>query len=293
MAQADETFVEVDGARLCVRREGSPADPAVVLLHGAGQSLVAWPDELCRRLVAAGLQVVRTDARDAGRSTTDPVGSPTYALRDLVTDAAAVISHLDLGAAHVVGLSQGAAVAQLLALDAPHLVASLTLASSTPGGPGHDQPDLPAMSPELAATFAEEGPAPDWGDRQAVATYLVDAERPFVSPHRPFEEATIRGVAEATVARSTDVAAQVTNPFLIDPGAPWRDRLGEVSVPTLVVHGEDDPFFPLGHGEALRDAIGGARLLALARTGHEIPPAHTWDVVVPAIVELAGAAGGR
>ena len=184
--------------------------------------------------------------------------------------------------AHVVGLSLGGAIAQLLALDHPDRVATLTLASSTPGGPGHGQPDLPGMSEALAASFADEPPAPDWSDRAAVVGYLVEAERPFAG--RSFDEAGMRELAGRVFDRTPELEAQLTGSFEFDAGDPWRERLGAIAAPTLVVHGTDDPLFPLGHGRALADAIPGAELLALERTGHEYFPRATWDVVVPALL---------
>jgi pimeloyl-ACP methyl ester carboxylesterase len=77
------------------------------------------------------------------------------------------------------------------------------------------------------------------------------------------------------------------NHDVVEGGVGWHERLGEIAVPTLVIHGDDDPFMPLAHGEALAHAIPGARLLTLAATGHELPR-RTWDVVVPEILALTG-----
>jgi pimeloyl-ACP methyl ester carboxylesterase len=88
--------------------------------------------------------------------------------------------------------------------------------------------------------------------------------------------------------RSADIAASMTNPFLVDAGEPWRARLGHVAAPTLVVHGTEDPLFPYGHAEALAREIPGAGLLPLERTGHEYFPREMWDVVVPAILRHTG-----
>ncbi|MEV0297814.1 alpha/beta hydrolase [Nocardia sp. NPDC050710] len=280
----NERIVEVNGVDLCVESFGDPAHPAILLLHGAGESLLAWDDEFAQRLAAGGRYVVRYDSRDAGRSTTYPVGAPAYGLRDLVADAAGLIEALGVGRAHLVGMSQGAAVAQLVALEYPERVASLTLASGTPGGPGHEHPGLPGMTEELSAFFAGEGPAPDWADRSAVVDYLVESMRPFAAATRPFDLEAQRRSAERVVDRAADIGAQLTNPYLLDAGAPWRDRLGRISAPTLVLHGTEDPLFPIGHGRALAAEIPGARFLPLDHTGHEVFPAHTWDTVVAEIL---------
>ncbi|GAA2786899.1 alpha/beta fold hydrolase [Kitasatospora aburaviensis] len=288
--------VEVDGADLCVELHGDPADPAVLLIHGAGHCLLNWADGFVRRLVAGGRCVVRYDARDAGASTTFPVGAPPYALPDLVEDAATLIDALGLGAAHVLGMSQGAAVGQLLALDHPDRVATLALASATPGVPGREQPDLPPVADRLAAYFAQaaegagaggEGAGAggvDWSDREAVIDSIVEGERPFAAVSRPFDEDGVRRLAARVVDHARDIAAQSTNPYLLDAGSPWRHRLGAITAPTLVLHGREDPMFPVEHGRALAAEIPGARFLALPGTGHEVFPEHTWDTVVPTLL---------
>ncbi|GII90138.1 alpha/beta fold hydrolase [Sinosporangium siamense] len=277
-----EQTVAVNGVTLGVRTAGRVEDPAILLMHGAGQSLLAWEDEFVDRLVAGGRHVVRFDARDAGRSTNYPVGAPPYSLSDMAADTAALIEALGLGRAHLVAMSQGSAIAQLVALDHPERVASLTLLGSTAGWAGDENSGLPPMSDEILASFAEETPGPDWADRTAVIDYLVEIERPFAGAR--FDEPALRAIAEGTVDRSTSVEAQLTNPFLVDPGKPWRHRLGEIAVPALVTHGSRDPLFPLGHGEALAAEIPGARLIVLEGVGHEIYPRSTWDAVIPEIL---------
>ena len=200
----------------------------------------------------------------------------------MVADAAALIDALGIAPAHVMGLSGGGVTAQQLALDHPDRVASLILTSTTPALPGTDGSDLPGPTPEIAATFSDEGGEPDWADRDAVVDYLVEAERPYMHPAN-FDEEAMRELAGRVVDRTHNVAAMLTNPYLVDTD-PWRQRLGELRVPALVIHGEDDPMFPLDHGRALEREIPDAELLVLERTGHEYPPAHTWDVVVPAIL---------
>jgi pimeloyl-ACP methyl ester carboxylesterase len=278
-----ERMVRANGVDLCVEGVGDPSDPAILLVMGAGASMLYWDAEFCGRLAAAGRFVIRYDHRDTGRSTTSPAGSPDYALRDLVDDAAGVLDAFGVASAHVVGMSMGAAIGQLLALDHASRVRSLTLTCSTPGGPGHDAPDLPPMSDELAALFAQEPAEPDWSDRAAVIDHHVAGERAYAGT-LPFDEAGWQQVAARTYDRSTDMAASFTNHFLVDAGEPWRHRLAAVAHPTLVLHGTDDPFLPFGHGVALAAEIPGARLVAVDGAGHEPPPRVRWDVIVPAVV---------
>jgi pimeloyl-ACP methyl ester carboxylesterase len=279
-----ESIIQANGVDLCTEAFGDPADPAILLLHGAGNSMLSWDEELCERLAAGRRFVIRYDRRDAGRSVTYERGAPPYSGRDLVDDVVGLLDSFGLASAHLVGMSAGAALAQLVALEHPDRVASLTLASSTPGIPGEETQDLPGVSDELRAVFANEPPEPDWADRAAVIDYLVEAERPYAARSRPFDEAAMRELAGRVFDRSLDIAANLTNPYLVDTGGPWRHRLGEVVAPTLVVHGTEDPLLPYAHGVALADAIPGAELLALEHTGHGYFPRTTWDLVVPAIL---------
>lgn len=278
--------VRNDGIELAADTVGE--GPVVLLVGGAAMSKLMWDEALCARIAATGHRVVRFDHRDTGTSTHRPPGRPGYALRDLVGDALAVLDAVGARRAHVVGLSMGAAITQLLALEHPERVLTATMLCGTPGGPGHDAPDLPPMSAELAALFDGGTPEPDWSDRAAVARYLVDAERPF-SPH--FDEEGWRARVGADVDRAPDVAAMASgaNHFLLDPGPPWRHRLGGITAPVLVLHGDGDPLLPLAHGEALARETGG-RLVVLEGVGHEPPPSRTWDVLVAALESHLGAA---
>jgi pimeloyl-ACP methyl ester carboxylesterase len=271
-------IIEANGIELCAETFGDRTDPALLLIHGAGNSMLSWDERLCERLAAGGRCVVRYDLRDGGRSVSYPAGAPPYGLRDLVADAAGLLDSLGFARAHVVGLSTGGSIGQLLALDHPARVATLTLASTTPGIPGGEMGDLPGAAPEL---FAGERPAPDWTDREAAIEYLVESERPF-SPR--FDEAAARELCARVVDRTADLEASATNPFRLDPGEPWRPRLAEITAPTLVIHGTDDPMFPYAHGQALAREIPRAELLPVDGMGHEYFPPDSWDVVVPAIL---------
>ena len=139
--------IKVNGVELCVETFGNPADPPVLLV---GITMLSWPDELCAAL--AGRYVVRYDLRDAGQSTFVDPDTPTYDLRDLVTDASELLVALDLGRTHVVGMGVGGFIAQLLALDHPDQIASLTLVSTRPVAPGPVDPDLPGHAPEMGSS---------------------------------------------------------------------------------------------------------------------------------------------
>lgn len=285
--RTNERRVRANGVDLCVETFGDRADAAILLIAGAAASMDWWEDDFCERLAAGPRFVIRYDLRDTGRSTSYPAGAPAYTGADLVADAAALLDALGLARAHVVGISMGGGIAQRLALAHPDRVASLTLISTSPGGPGGPgNPDLPPMSAELESVFAEPAPEPDWSDRDAVIAYIIDGERPFRRA-QPFDEAALRELAGRVFDRTNDIAASMTNHWLLDPGEPVRARLGDITAPTLVLHGTEDPLFPYGHALALAAEIPAARLVPLPETGHELPRS-AWDVAVPAILDHTG-----
>jgi pimeloyl-ACP methyl ester carboxylesterase len=196
-----------------------------------------------------------------------------------VADAVGVIAALGLPRTHLVGMSIGGAIAQAAALDHPDRVASLTLISTSAMGPG-----LPGMAPRAQAFFQRARPEID---DPALLDYLVDFERAIASDQRPFDAAGTRARWERALARADNVESMLGNHDVVEGGLGWHKRLGEIAVPTLVVHGDDDPFMPLPHGAALAEAIPGARLLTIEAMGHELPR-RTWDVIVPEILALTG-----
>ena len=274
--------INVNNVELCVETFGDPADPPVLLM---GVTMLSWPDELCAAL--AGRYVVRYDLRDAGQSTFVDPDAPAYDLRDLVTDAAELLAALKLGATHVVGLGVGGFIAQLLALDHPDRVASLTLISTRPVAPGPVDPDLPDHAPGMMAELFGR-PEPDWTDLDSVVDYMTATAR-LMSGSRGFDEADARATAGLVFDRAGRTAKAQRASHLgsmfaaIDCRPRWRERLGSIAVPTLVVHGDEDPFFPYGNGVALAEEIPGAALLTLRGIGQGLPR-KAWPVVVDALL---------
>lgn len=274
-AKSSEKIVRANGVNLCVQTFGDPTNPPILLVAGTACSMDWWEDGFSRRLAA--------DHRDTGRSVSYEPGAPPYTLRDLTRDAVGLLDTLNLERAHLVGMSMDGWISQLAALDHPERVASVTLVSTRPTDHGPSDPDLPEMSDDLQAVFEEEAPEPDWSDREAVIRYIVEGERPFAGS-LPFDVAAKREIAARVFDRTANLAASMTNHFVIDGGGRWRERLGEIRVPTLVVHGTEAPLFPYGNALALEREIPGASLLPLERVGHETPPRAAWDVVIPRIL---------
>jgi pimeloyl-ACP methyl ester carboxylesterase len=274
-------LVTVNGVQLALQCFGDAAHPAVLLIGGASTSMDYWPPELCEQIADAGRLVVRYDFRDTGQSITYGAGRATYTQIDLVADAIAILDHLEIEQAHLVGMSMGGVLAQLAAVTHPDRISTLTLIATSLALPGAVEWDLPEMSFADQEAFAKL-PPPDWSDPGSTIDYLLEQERLCAARSVPFDASHMRAILETTVARSSDPQA-MENHFDLSMAPPSSGRLADIGVPTLVVHGDEDPVFPLPHGEALAEEIPGAHLLVISALGHEMPP-RIWDELVAAIV---------
>jgi pimeloyl-ACP methyl ester carboxylesterase len=277
-----ERIVIANGVEICTEPFGDAAHPPVLLVMGLSGSMVWWDDAFCAMLAGRGRFVIRYDHRDTGRSVTYDVGRSGYTGADLVVDAVGVLDEYGIAAAHVVGVSAGGALAQVLALDHPDRVLSLVLIS-TSSVLGDDRAPLPGPTGELTRFWERTRPDPAVED--AYADHLVAYQRVLAGRRRPFDERLARDVVRRDMDRARNYAS-VQNHELID-GAKPRGRLSDVSAPTLVVHGTADPMFPAEHGEALARAIPGARLLLLDGAGHGVEPAD-WETLAAAIADHTG-----
>jgi pimeloyl-ACP methyl ester carboxylesterase len=274
-----ERIVRANGVDLCTEPFGNPADPPVLLVMGTGASMLWWEEGFCRLLAERGRFVLRYDHRDTGRSVGYPPGHPGYTGADLVADAAGVLDAYGIAAAHLVGVSAGGAMAQLLALDFPDRVRSLVLISTSAALP--ISRGLPPPTGEFTRFVATA--EVDWSDAASVVEYLVGYWRVLAGGQRPFDAAAARELARREVERARDVAA-AHNHDILEEGRLPPGPLSAVGAPTLVIHGTADPMFPLGHGQALAGEIPGARLLPLEGAGHGVHRPD-WERIVGAIVE--------
>ena len=278
------SFRTPNGVRLGVEHFGDTAAP-LVLLTG-GPTMLSWPDALCEALARGGRHAVRYDLRDAGASTVVDPEAPTYTLRDLAADAAALARGLDDRPAHLAGIGVSGMVAQVAALEYPDAFSALTLVGTRPVAPGPVDFDLPDHDPALIKARSSF-PMPDWSDRAAVAEFA--AARAEVLGD---DAAAARTTAERVFDRTpgTGPAIQMANQLgmvfsRLNCEPRWRERLPELAIPTLVVHGRRDRFFPIGNGEALAHEIRGARLLVLEQAATAIPAAAA-DQVAAAMLAL-------
>jgi pimeloyl-ACP methyl ester carboxylesterase len=271
------TTVNANGVALGIESFGD--DDAPLVLLAGGTTMLSWPDALCERLAAGGRRVVRYDLRDSGESTTAVTRrQPAYTLRDLAADAAALAAALGGGPAHLAGIGVGGMVAQVAALDHPGAFSALTLAGTRAVAPGPPDDDLPDHDQAtMRRLFAQ--PMPDWTDREAVAEFAAAGAEIFGD-----DPVAARAIAARIWDRTPGTAppVQMANQMgmvfsKLNCKPRWRERLPEIEVPALVVHGRRDPFFPLGNGEAFAREIPGARLLVL-EAATAIPDAAASEV---------------
>jgi pimeloyl-ACP methyl ester carboxylesterase len=248
--------------------------------------MLRYDAELCRRLAAGGRHVIRFDNRDTGRSVTCPPGEPNYTAEDMADDVAGVLDAYGLETAHLAGMSMGGMILQQVALRHPQRARTITLIMSTPDPTtipaavaGTLSPnDLPGPAEPVMALLRSPRPV-DWSDPDAVVDNILATRRALVGSRFPFDEEGQRALAVAEVSRARDIRSAGNHALAIGHTPAWRTRLGDVTTPTLVIHGTDDPILPFPHGEALAAEIPGARLEPMPGIGHELPEGE-WDHLV-------------
>lgn len=262
--------IDSKGVKLATETFGRPEDPAVVLVMGATASMLGWPDALCNALADRRLHILRFDHRDTGQSTTVAPGEATYAVEDMAGDVLAVMEGYGLETAHLVGMSLGGYLAQMVAIMQPGRVASLALISTEPLG--WDGEPLPHISDDFLAHFGALATL-DWADQEAVADFLVESERLCAGSGAPFDANGARAVVQRVLER-TESPASMFNHGTVTTREDWTGGFRRIDCPVLVIHGEEDPILPVENGRAIAAGIPGARIDVLPGVGHELPSAR-------------------
>ena len=263
---------------------GDPNDPAILLINGLGSQMTRWPEAFCEKLVAQRYRVIRYDNRDTGLSTWFKAGD-SYSLSQMVLDGIAVLDSLHIPKAHVAGVSMGGMIAQLMAIEHPDRVLSLTSIMSATGAPGTLDP-----TPEAGAVLTQAPPDPAAG-LDAYADHMVRHAEIIGSPGYPWPAGALRERALAEQARGFNPTGSARQMAAIRGDGDRTERLHELKIPTVVVHGADDPLVPLAGGRATAAAIPGAELRVIPGMGHDLPPA-LFDIVADAILSAAARGEG-
>jgi pimeloyl-ACP methyl ester carboxylesterase len=273
--------VQANGTSIEVEDFGPPGRPAVILIMGLGMQLVAWPEAFIEALAAAGFRVIRFDNRDIGLSQKfDHLGVPNvawegfkhrigfsvrapYSVHDMALDTLGVMDALQVERAHIVGVSMGGMIAQRVALAAPERVLSLASIMSSSGARY-----LPGPKPQVLQALLSR---PAGGSEKAIVDHLVRVFRVIGSPGFPIDEAELRQRITVGVRRNFHPQGTVRQLTAVAADDRRADELPRIKLPTLVVHGRDDPLVPLPCGHDTARRIAGARFHAIPGMGHDLP----------------------
>jgi proline iminopeptidase len=273
--------LNANGIRIAFDTAGDPKAVPLLLISGLGLQLTAWPDEFVEGLVELGFYVIRYDNRDTGLSTkfehagTPSLGlawlkslvrwpiRPPYTLEDMADDAVGVLSALGVARAHVVGMSMGGMIAQLMAAKFPSRVLSLTSIMSSSGRRG-----LPGPSPEVRRALTRR---PKTADADAMIEHGVRLWQAIGSPTYPTPEKQLRRRVTRAVRRNCCPGGVVRQILAVAACGDRTPQLRTIAAPTLVIHGAADPMVPLACGEDTAQAIPNARLEIIEGMGHDLP----------------------
>jgi pimeloyl-ACP methyl ester carboxylesterase len=282
-----EQIAPANGIEIAYQTFGQRSDPALLLVMGLGSQLIHWPEEFCELLAGRGFYVVRFDNRDVGHSTkiedapvpdmmavaAGDASGARYTLDDMADDAVGLLDHLEIGAAHIAGASMGGMIAQTMAIRHPGRVLSICSIMSTTGDPAVGQ-----ARPEAISVLLSPAPA----DRDGYIDFHVKAFKTIGSPGFDLDEDFLRWRAGATYDRSMYPDGFKRQLAAIIASGDRTEVLAQVSVPTVVIHGADDPLITVSGGEATARAIPGAELVVIPGMGHDLPPG-VWRQVIDAI----------
>ena len=260
---------------------GDRSAPAILLIMGLGTQMTAWPESFCRGLAGRGFRVIRFDNRDVGLSEKFDGAKvpglvrwrlmhmlgiklrPPYTLADMADDAAGVLDSLSIARAHLVGISMGGMIAQIMAATRPDRVRSLTSLASTSGAPGLPGPDV-----ELARHMFSR-------PRKATREYLIDHTvktwRMIGSPAFPVSDEERHRKASEALDRSFYPEGYRRHLAAILGSAGRTGLLSRIEAPTLVIHGDSDRLIPPECGRDTARRIPGSQLEIIAGLGHDLP----------------------
>ena len=282
--------VKANGIEIEYETFGKKSDPALLLIMGLGAQLTLWPESLCEGLASHGFHVVRYDNRDVGLSTDfDKWGVPNimdafmklmkgekvatpYLLDDLANDAVGLLDALDIDRAHMVGASMGGMIAQVLAAKYPQRTRSLVSIMSTSGRRG-----LPMGKPEAVAMLSAQ---PEGPSREQLVAHGMKLRTVIGSPGFPSDPAELRALVERNIDRRYYPAGAARQYLAVMASGDRVDLLKTVKVPTLVLHGVDDPLLPVDGGKDVASLVPGAKIETFPGWGHDIP-----KEMVPKLVE--------
>jgi len=295
-ASSPEAIERAGEVELCYQTIGEPGDPPMLMVMGLAAQMYWWPDGLCDLLVRHGFRLIRFDNRDCGGSSVlDALGAPSlqaalagadgaapYTLSELAGDAVRLLDALGIAAAHVVGASMGAMIAQALAIEHPDRVLSLASIMGTTGERSVGRPTAAAQEVLMRA--------PPLDDRDAYVESVVAARAVIGSHGLERDEAWTREIAGRSFDRGVRPDGTLRQLVAIIASGDRTAALRRLLVPTVVIHGTDDALIDASGGRATAAAIPGADFVLIEGMGHDLPPA-AWGQITDAITANAARAG--
>ena len=283
----DKRTVRANELDIYTESFGDPSGEPVLMIMGASSQGLMWPDELVTGLAENGRFVIRYDNRDTGQSTCFDFERQPYTLDDLALDAIGVLDAYGIETAHVVGASMGGMIVQLLAIAHRPRLRSAVMIMTTPLAGGGEtaqilpfDDELPAPEPSFLERVMAVQLAPT-NSREEKIESRVALFALLTGNAEPFDRNRQSALAEREVDRAENFAAMYNHGPAVTASYPAdrRPLLRDLDIPSLVIHGTEDPMFPLGHGRELAAAIPGAELMLLEGAGHEFPQCYTQEVV--------------
>jgi pimeloyl-ACP methyl ester carboxylesterase len=278
-----------NGIELEYETFGDPLAPPLLLIAGLGAQMISWDEEFCRLIASRGFYVIRFDNRDVGLSSrleaaglpdlNDVLSGekpPPYRLTDMASDAAGLLDALGIAVAHVAGVSMGGYIAQLLAIEHPERVLSLTAIVSGPS----PREGVPAK-PEGAAVLLT--PLPTTHRERIVRG--IEIRRALVGSADPIDEERERVRSETALDRAFYPAGAARQLFATLTAEPWLERLRTVPMPALVIGGAEDILVPVENARMIAAALPGSRLVEIEGMGHDLPR-RVWPQVADGIAKL-------
>jgi len=279
--------VTANGIQIEYDTFGDNSSPAVLLIMGGGSQMIYWEVEFCEILAKKGYFVIRFDNRDIGLSTKfDKAGIPdmmaamkgepvslAYILEDMADDAVGLLVALGIEKAHICGASVGGMIAQVISYRHPERVLSLISIMSSTGNP-----ELPQIKPDILAEVYK--PIPD--EREAYIEHQVNMWRKIWSPGFPFDEKRLRTLMAESYDRSYYQQGMARQSAAALVHGYRKSSIASIKAPTLVIHGDKDPFMSVEGGKETAQLIPGAKLLIIEGMGHDMPK-EAWLKIIDAI----------
>ena len=260
--------------------EGEPSATPVVFVNGAGSPSVMWCRELIDPILDAGFRVVRFDNRDLGRSTRIP-SDQSYVIADLADDVRAVMDHLAIDAAHLLGRSMGGMTVMQFAATHPERVMSMTLIYTTPAFADAGDHGLPGPQQHILDAMAEAAfDPPPKTDVERIERRVKDTQL-YVGTRYPYDADWVRGEAEDEVAHAP-YAEPAHGPAVMGSDS-LVPALPSLTQPALVLHGAADPIIDVAHGRFLAGRLPNAAYVEYEGLGHEMPPPFCREIADPVL----------